>query len=131
MPLATIPAAWLVAYLPHSISLTVKLARKGIHYNNDTPRLDVDKHPRTVARATGAHHNALEMFPLFAVGVLLARVQKVKPSRLTSHCLRYLKLRVIYTLLYVFGFNRLLNVGRTVSWFLMAQTVFDIYGLAL
>jgi len=39
LPLATIPAAWILCYVPHAVAVTSKVLVTGpLHYNNDTPR---------------------------------------------------------------------------------------------
>ena len=71
------------------------------------------------------------MFPAFAAAVLVARSQKVKPAVLTGLCARYLGLRVLYTLLYIFGVNKVIAAMRTFSWLAMVNVVAGIFKEAL
>mmetsp|Transcript_11097 Transcript_11097/g.12702 ORF Transcript_11097/g.12702 Transcript_11097/m.12702 type:complete len:172 (+) Transcript_11097:123-638(+) len=135
VPLATIPAAWALAYLPHFMKATFQVLYKKHRYNNETPREekpeDYGSLGGVVARSKAAHHNALEMFPVFAIAVLTARIQKVKVPVLTKLCVQYLAYRLAYTFLYVFGINKLIAALRTGSWIMMVNTVMSIYGEAL
>jgi uncharacterized MAPEG superfamily protein len=131
--LATVPAAYLLAYVPHFIGVTVKVLTVGPReYNNDTPRTEEpSKYPKTLARCVGAHQNALEMFPSFAAAVLLAKVQKADPKRVTALAVQHLKLRFYYTLLYVFGFHKFINAARTAVWGQAMMSLLELYGASL
>jgi uncharacterized MAPEG superfamily protein len=130
--LATIPAAYLLAYVPHFIGVTVKVYTVGLAYNNDTPRTEEpSKYPKTLARCVGAHQNALEMFPAFAAAVLLAKVQKADAKRVTALAVQHLKLRFFYTLLYVCGFHKIINAARTAVWGQAMISLLELYGASL
>ncbi|GBG31355.1 Nucleolar protein 14-like [Hondaea fermentalgiana] len=133
LSMSTIPVAWAMCMIPHGLALAIKLGNKGLKYNNDTPRSeDYDKYTlgKSIARCSGAHYNTLEMFPLFAGAVLVARSREVKPSVLFSQCVTYLRLRLLYIVLYCFGVNRIINAGRTLVWGKMLQHLFAICELA-
>lgn len=71
------------------------------------------------------------MFPAFAAGVLVAMRQKVKPAVLTGLCARYVGLRLLYTVLYIGGVNKVIAALRTFSWLAMVNVVFGIFKEAL
>lgn len=132
LPLATIPLAHALCYVPHFVGATVKVLKRGPKYNNDTPRTEkAEDYPKIVARAAGAHYNALEMFPFYAVALLLAKARKADAAQLTQLAVSHLKLRAIYMTLYIFGFNKLINAARTGAWAMLVKNILQIYGLAL
>mmetsp|Transcript_20286 Transcript_20286/g.57836 ORF Transcript_20286/g.57836 Transcript_20286/m.57836 type:complete len:170 (-) Transcript_20286:163-672(-) len=129
---ASVPALFTLAYLPHLGKLFVRFKQTGLKYNNDTPRTEKDSdYPKIQARFSGAHLNALEMFPAFAAAVILARIQKADPQRLVALCISHLKLRLLYNVLYALGVNRLINAGRTTAWFLLLRNLLEIYSTGL
>ena len=103
---------------------------KGLNYNNEAPRTeDLSQYvflPKMMQRAQAAHYNALEMFPYYAVSVLMARMQKVRPTVLIPLCGRYLVLRTVYTFLYILGVNKLVALMRTIVWATMFGLVSKI-----
>mmetsp|Transcript_11548 Transcript_11548/g.15057 ORF Transcript_11548/g.15057 Transcript_11548/m.15057 type:complete len:172 (-) Transcript_11548:80-595(-) len=135
VPLSTIPVAWALAYIPHFFKATLMVLYKRHRYNNETPREEKSEEfgrlRGFISRSRAAHQNGLEMFPFFAIAVLTAKSQKVKAPELTKLCVQYLGIRLIYTLLYIFGINKLLAALRTGAWVAMVNTVFKIFAEAL
>lgn len=132
LPLSTIPAAWCLAFVPHFAAALVKVVHKRTAYNNEEPRCENPaEHPFShfLVRCNGAHLNGLEMQSLFAGAVLTARVSKVKPTVLLAACLRYLKLRAIYTALYLLGVNKVVAAGRTIVWTTACSHALSMYAL--
>lgn len=128
--MSTIPLALHLAYVPHFLKFGLMLANKNVNYNNENPRSeDLSQYrfmPELMQRAKAAHLNSLEMFPFFAVSVLLARIQKVKPEVLTPLCAKYLLLRALYVLLYILGVNKVVALLRTLTWGSMLSLVTKI-----
>eukprot|EP00419_Tripos_fusus_P045646 CAMPEP_0172831390 /NCGR_PEP_ID=MMETSP1075-20121228/22940_1 /TAXON_ID=2916 /ORGANISM="Ceratium fusus, Strain PA161109" /LENGTH=157 /DNA_ID=CAMNT_0013673853 /DNA_START=57 /DNA_END=526 /DNA_ORIENTATION=- len=120
--LATLPVAWILAYVPHFTKVGVMLHLQGpSRYNNLTPRTtDPSKFGDAAAlikRCIGCHENSLESFPVFAIAVLACKMQKVKPPLAVARlCLRYLAMRVAYTAAYLSGSNNAVGALRTMAW---------------
>lgn len=85
--LYTLPAAFLLNLAPHWYRLVaVSMVGK---WNNVAPRSNVDRiekamtkaaHARLV-RASGAHNNGLEAFPLFCAAVVRSTARRPRKSR--------------------------------------------------
>mmetsp|Transcript_22813 Transcript_22813/g.44843 ORF Transcript_22813/g.44843 Transcript_22813/m.44843 type:complete len:170 (+) Transcript_22813:215-724(+) len=119
LAMTLIPLAFMQAYIPHFAGFSCKLLSKGfLTYNNDTPRAETYDGllGSTIKRCSGAHLNSLESFPLFAAAMLIARSRDVSPQVMLAQGAKYLKLRMIYIVLYMFGVNQLLNTLRTYYW---------------
>lgn len=107
------------------------LLNKGLKYNNENPRSEeIEKYPLLgglMVRARAAHLNSLEMFPAFAAAVIIARVQKVDPAVLVPLCMRYVALRFLYVILYIFGVNKIIALLRTLTWSALLSLVMKIF----
>jgi len=84
-----------------------------------------------VNRLTGAHLNGLEAFPAWAAAVLLCKINKVKGAEVRPRAIRFIQLRVVYSLLYVFGVHRVIAATRTLVWGAGFLTTLETFGLAL
>eukprot|EP00514_Thraustochytrium_sp_LLF1b_P000353 CAMPEP_0184514378 /NCGR_PEP_ID=MMETSP0198_2-20121128/3932_1 /TAXON_ID=1112570 /ORGANISM="Thraustochytrium sp., Strain LLF1b" /LENGTH=142 /DNA_ID=CAMNT_0026904565 /DNA_START=261 /DNA_END=689 /DNA_ORIENTATION=- len=132
VPLATIPAHYVLAMLPGVLSSAVKASEVGpARFDNDTPRKDAGEHCKLYYRLKGMHYNALEMFPALVAGILMAKVQKVSPSELHRLAVQHLKLRLVYMFLYVAGVHPLIQAGRSVAWTLLIKNLLSMYGASL
>ena len=135
VPLATVPMAYYLAYVPHFIKFGILALNTGTEYPNEAPReakLQEMKYlPGFMVRAKAAHINCLEMFPMYAAAVLIARVHKADPQELAKLCARYLALRVVYIFLYMFGVNKFVAAMRTMCWGTMFALMGQIAGLGL
>lgn len=111
MALAAIPVAFGVALQPHFMRLAV-ITRSSSGYKNGDPRRQVaeiiaghdsslsPEDAKFVSRATGAHLNNLEMFPLFASGVLGAIQARADPFAVRNAAFLYVVARVAYNFIY-------------------------------
>ncbi|KAI9031471.1 hypothetical protein DFJ74DRAFT_702477 [Hyaloraphidium curvatum] len=133
LSLASIPCAFYVALLPHFSRLAV-LRRLPGGYKNADPRRQVadivggraegvsEADAGLVSRATGAHANNLEMFPLFAAGVLAALHAGADVFRVRDAAGVYIAARIAYNRAYV-GTS-----GEAASWW--RDVPFNTAGLA-
>mmetsp|Transcript_130273 Transcript_130273/g.324835 ORF Transcript_130273/g.324835 Transcript_130273/m.324835 type:complete len:180 (-) Transcript_130273:29-568(-) len=134
--LAMLPAAWILAYMPHFVKLAVMLKHKGVlKYNNRTPRTedpnDYGQDAGLIKRAVACHLNALESFPAFAAALVLCKIQKAKPMEVARLGLRYLAARVLYTVCYLAGRNDAVAALRTFAWFGSTHAIWRLYATAL
>lgn len=96
--LDAIAGAAALIYVPF---LVVAYGRFQIGYDPGAPRALFDKLPPYAQRATWAHENAFETFPLFAAAVLMAYVTG-QNSELASWCaIAYVVARSFYPIFYI------------------------------
>ena len=110
-------AYWCVlaaAVLPY---LTVGLAKLGGTYDNANPR-KLDLYRGIALRADSAHKNGLEVFPLFAIAVLVASgaSSKVTVPLLDLLALTWIALRVVYIGVYLAGLSYLRSIVWIIGW---------------
>mmetsp|Transcript_54932 Transcript_54932/g.148248 ORF Transcript_54932/g.148248 Transcript_54932/m.148248 type:complete len:165 (-) Transcript_54932:139-633(-) len=134
--LATLPAAWVLCYVPHFTKLALILTKQAPQeYNNITPRTtDLDAFGDKAAiikRCKACHENALESFPAFAAAVLLCKAQKAKAGQVVSLSVRYLGLRVLFTIFYILGRSDAVAAMRTLSWAGGKLTIWRLFMAAL
>lgn len=106
-PLLTIPLLAINAMLPHFYKVYLIRAKTG-SYDNSNPRalliseeLKQSDDDGRIQRASGAHNNGLEAFPLWAAAVLAAVVSGVSPHRVTVVSAIMLAVRIVYNFLYI------------------------------
>lgn len=138
---ASVPAAWLLAYLPHFLFLGLAVPIQMFEYDNVQPRLvkwDEVLKPkagaavaRLATRLRAAHLNGLEAFPAYAAAIILCRLNKVKPDLVRPLAARFLMLRTAYIAIYALGVNQAISYLRTVVWVLGVGVTAEIYALAL
>merc|ERR1712070_385966 len=95
--LATIPAAWLLAYVPHFVKMGLIVRADG-DYEITAPRASYGpeitrsfgKYTALVRRCAACHENAFESFAPFALAVILCKVKKADPATARRFALRYL-----------------------------------------
>ncbi|KAJ6000234.1 hypothetical protein N7481_000643 [Penicillium waksmanii] len=69
-----------------------------------------------LARARGAHLNAMEGLPMFAAAMLAGNLAKLPAKDLNYMALDYLAVRVLYTAVYMGGKSELGSYLRTGIW---------------
>ena len=102
----------LAALLPY---LWVGIAKASApRYDNRDPRgwIARQDNPR-LQRAYHAHSNALEAFPPFAAGVVLAQLAGVAPSTIAALAVAFVALRIVHGVAYVANLAGL----RSLAWF--------------
>lgn len=85
-------------YLPY---LVVATGRVKVGYDLSAPRRMLDRLPGWAQRATWAHQNALESFPIFAAAVFAAMLARVPEAQATLPLGLYLGARTLYPLFYI------------------------------
>lgn len=133
--LATVPAAWALAYVPRFIKLGIIYGRSSTTDSNDRdPRSNPDEFGTSaglVRRCFACHVNGLESFPAFAAAVLLCKIQKVKPFEAFGLCFRYIAARTLYTICYLSSGNGVMAAVRSIIWIDSILSIFRLYAKAL
>lgn len=93
-----IAVAFLLIYLPF---LVVAYARLSIGYDYYAPRAMFDKLPAYAQRATWAHQNSFEAFPIFAAAALMAYVTGVNSPASAWAALIFIGVRLLYSVFYI------------------------------
>ncbi|KAJ5223495.1 hypothetical protein N7468_008037 [Penicillium chermesinum] len=117
-------AAYGLALAPHGYYVVKTMAHDPGVTSNILPRDNLSalkgKIPAGVwdklARARGAHMNAMEGFPFFAAATLVGNVTKMPVSDLNTLALNYLGARVLYTALYMGVRSERMAYLRTAAW---------------
>lgn len=123
--LATIPAAWTLAYIPRFIKLGVIQKRRSSSTDSNS------EFGGLTGRCFACHVNGLESFPAFAVAVLLCRIQKVKPFDAFNLCFRYIATRTLYTICYLSSSNSVLKNVLSLLWLDSILSIARLYFKAL
>ncbi|KAK5072213.1 hypothetical protein LTR64_004006 [Lithohypha guttulata] len=105
----SIPIVYALAFPPHLYAFARGMTASNYTYSNTVPRANLDllksKLPeatwQSLARAQGAHLNALEGFPLFAGAMIAGNYAKLPPNDLNFAAAEYICARVVYTALYM------------------------------
>ncbi|KAI9101787.1 hypothetical protein DFS34DRAFT_611538 [Phlyctochytrium arcticum] len=121
--LYTLPAAVILAYVPHFIKGSVIKNATG-KYNNQNPRSQLEKIEQKMSkeaftkaqRCSAAHSNALEGFPVFASAVILGNMARLPISTLNAYAVGYISIRAIYTALYVSQKSEKTAAARSITW---------------
>lgn len=134
----SIPAMALLAYTPHFLKIGVLLPLEMFSYDNAYPRYakwDERLKYKSVAdfirRAESAHLNSLEAMATYAPAVLLCLVRKADPLSVSAVTNRFLKLRLVYIVLYLFSQFKLVSYARTIVWGMAVATTGELYFQAL
>lgn len=93
-----IVVAFLLIYFPF---LAVAFARIGVGYDYYAPRAMFEKLPPYAQRATWAHQNSFEAFPIFAAAALMAYVTGVNSSIAAWAALTFITARLLYSVFYI------------------------------
>lgn len=93
-----IAVAFLLIYFPF---LAVAFARIGVGYDYYAPRAMFEKLPPYAQRATWAHQNSFEAFPIFAAAALMAYVTGVNSPISAWAALSFIAARLLYSVFYI------------------------------
>lgn len=93
-----IAAAAVLIYLPF---LIVGYARVKVGYDVSAPRAMFDKLPPYAQRATWAHQNSFEAFPIFAAAALMAYVTGQNSSIAIGAAIAFIVVRLLYSIFYI------------------------------
>ncbi|MEB3219778.1 MAG: MAPEG family protein [Nostocales cyanobacterium 94392] len=93
-----IVVAFLLIYFPF---LAVAFARIGVGYDYYAPRTMFEKLPPYAQRATWAHQNSFETFPIFAAAALMAYVTGVNSPISAWAALTFITARLFYSVFYI------------------------------
>ncbi len=93
-----IAIAFLLIYVPF---LVVVYARVSIGYDYYAPRAMFEKLPAYAQRATWAHQNSFEAFPIFTAAALMAYVTGVNSSLAAWAALSFITARLLYSVFYI------------------------------
>jgi uncharacterized MAPEG superfamily protein len=111
-----IVAAAVLIYLPF---LVVGYARVKVGYDLNSPRAMFDKLPPYAQRATWAHQNSFEAFPIFAAAALMAYVTGQNSSLAVGAAIAFLIARSLYSVFYILniplGRSLMFAIGTTCS----------------
>ena len=99
IPLWCLFFAALLIYLA-KVPVAKAMREEGRGYDNRNPRAQQARLTGFGARAVAAHQNTLEMFPLFAAGVLVAHVTQSQGWFVDLLAIVFIASRVLYLFLY-------------------------------
>lgn len=122
--LYSIVGAAILIYLPF---LAVGYARFQVGYDMGAPRAMFDKLPAYAQRATWAHQNSLEAFPIFAAAALMAYVTGVNSLVAEGAALAFLGARLLYSVFYLSD----IPIGRSLMFAVGSLCSFTLFGLSL
>ncbi|KAL4878406.1 hypothetical protein BJY04DRAFT_195953 [Aspergillus karnatakaensis] len=120
----SIVAAYGLGMLPHGYYFVKMMANAKGLASNILPRENLNtlkgKVPAQIwtqlAKAHGAHLNAMENLPLFAVAMLAGNVAKLPTSELNTLSLEYLGARLLYMATYMGARSEAVSYVRTGLW---------------
>ncbi len=96
--LYAIALASVTVYLPF---LVVGFARAQVGYDVSAPRAMFDQLPDYAKRATWAHQNSFEVFPIFAAAALMAYVTGIESQWAGIAAIAFVVARIFYSLFYI------------------------------
>ncbi|KAF9888137.1 hypothetical protein FE257_009273 [Aspergillus nanangensis] len=120
----SIAAAYGLGLIPHGYYYVKMMANAKGAASNLVPRENMtnlkSQLPAQVwnklAKARGAHLNAMEGLPLFAVAMLAGNLAKLPSSELNTLSLEYIGVRLLYTALYMGAKSEAASYLRTGVW---------------
>ncbi|KAL2823666.1 hypothetical protein BDW59DRAFT_95530 [Aspergillus cavernicola] len=120
----SIVAAYGIGMIPHGYYFVKMMANAKGLATNILPRENLSNLQGKVtnqvwtqlAKARGAHLNAMENLPLFAVAMLAGNVAKLPTSELNILSLEYLGARLLYIATYMGARSEALSYVRTGLW---------------
>ncbi|KAL4929989.1 MAPEG family protein [Aspergillus undulatus] len=120
----SIIAAYGIGLIPHGYYFVKMMANANGLASNILPRENLttlkgklpSKIWTSLARAHGAHMNAMENLPLFAVAMLAGNVAKLPTSELNTLSLEYLGARLLYMAAYMGARSEAVSYVRTGLW---------------
>lgn len=109
------------------LPVAIAMAKLDGGYDNHQPRAQQARLTGFGARALAAHQNAIEAFPLFAAGLLLALWAQAAEAWINGLCLTFVIARMVYCILYWADVATLRSlvwaVGTGCSFWLMALAI--------
>jgi len=123
--LACIAAASVMIYLPFTVVAygRAKLGMEAIA----SPRAFFDKLPPFAQRATWAHQNTLEAFPIFAAAALMAYVTGQQSNQAAWAAIAFVVARLFYPLFYILN----IPVGRSLMFGVGSTSIAVLFWLSL
>ncbi|CEN61801.1 hypothetical protein ASPCAL08449 [Aspergillus calidoustus] len=120
----SIVGAYGIGLIPHGYYFVKMMANAKGLATNILPRENLatlkgkvsDKVWTQLAKARGAHLNAMENLPLFAVAMLAGNVAKIPTSELNVLSLEYLGVRLLYMATYMGARSEAISYLRTGLW---------------
>jgi len=97
------------------LPVALAMAKSNGGYDNKYPRDQQAQLQGFGKRALGAHVNAIEAFPLFAAGVLVALWAQAPIETVTNLCMTFVAARCAYTICYWFNFDSVRSLVWTVG----------------
>ncbi|KAJ3165853.1 hypothetical protein HDU88_003725 [Geranomyces variabilis] len=121
--LYAVPAALILAYVPHVIKHAVVFRATG-KWNNISPRTTIDSIKGRVPaathdmahRANAAHLNGLENFPTFAIAIIMGNITALPVETLNKCAGIFLAARFLYNFVYIANTNRVTAAFRSALW---------------
>ncbi|KAL4988555.1 hypothetical protein BDW68DRAFT_196685 [Aspergillus falconensis] len=120
----SIIAAYGIGLIPHGYYFVTMMANARGLASNILPRENLSTLKATLpsqiwtklAKSHGAHLNAMENLPLFAVAMLAGNVAKLPASELNTLSLEYLGARLLYMAAYMGARSEAVSYVRTGLW---------------
>ncbi|GFF32261.1 hypothetical protein IFM51744_03323 [Aspergillus udagawae] len=120
----SIAAAYAVGLFPHGYYYVKMMANAKEHATNIVPRENLSNLKgrlpaqiwQQLAKARGAHLNAMEGLPLFAAAMLAGNLAKLPSSDLNTLSLEFIGARLLYTALYMGAKSEAISYLRTGVW---------------
>ncbi|KAL5002218.1 hypothetical protein BDV10DRAFT_158616 [Aspergillus recurvatus] len=120
----SIIAAYGIGLIPHGYYFVTMMANARGIASNILPRENLSTLKSTLpsqiwtklAKARGAHLNAMENLPLFAVAMLAGNVAKLPANELNTLSLEYLGARLLYMAAYMVARSEAVSYVRTGLW---------------
>ena len=122
-----IVAAAVLIYLPF---LVVGYERVKVGYDLSAPRAMFEKLPPYAQRATWAHQNSFEAFPLFTAAVLMAYITGQDSSIAVGAAIAFIIARLLYSVFYIFNIplarSLMFAIGSTCSAILFILSLLSV-----
>lgn len=122
--LVCIVAAAVLIYVPY---LAVFYGRLQVGYDIAAPRALFDKLPPYAQRATWAHQNSFEAFPIFAAAALMAYVTGQNSQVAISAAIAFTIARLLYSVFYIanipLGRSLMFGIGSVCSGILFILSI--------
>ena len=121
-------AYWCVliaALLPYLWTGLAKISKP--HFNNNEPRIFLDKLEGWGQRANWAQQNSFEAFPVFAVAVIIAnQIGSINPNTLDNLAITFIIARIFYGIFYLTNQATL----RSIVWSIGAASWLSMFVLS-
>lgn len=122
--LVSIAIAAVLIYVPY---LAVFYGRLQVGYDIAAPRALFDKLPPYAQRATWAHQNSFEAFPIFAAAALMAYVTGQNSQLAISSAIAFIIARLLYSVFYIanipLGRSLMFGIGSVCSGILFVLSI--------